>query len=80
MQTTIQKWGNSLALRLPKAYTEETDIHEGSSVDLHLKTGTLVITPSRKKVHHLKDLLKKVTPRNKHASSDTGLSLGQESW
>ena len=43
MKTTVQKWGNSLALRLPKALAEEAKIREGSKVEL-------VGTPDRKLV------------------------------
>jgi antitoxin MazE len=80
MVTTVQKWGNSLALRIPKAYAEETRIHDGSSVDLTLQAGNLVITPVQKKTFTLEQLLKDVTPENQHQAIDSGSAVGQEIW
>jgi len=80
MKTAVQKWGNSLALRIPKAYAEETDIHDGSSVELSLKSGSLVIRPIRRKAFKLDALVKGVNSRNRHASVATGAAVGQEVW
>ena len=80
MITAVQKWGNSLALRIPKAYADETHIHDGSSVDLTLQDGNLIITPVRRKSFTLEELLKDITPDNPHESIDSGSALGQEIW
>ena len=80
MITAVQKWGNSLALRIPRAYAEETHIHDGSSVDLSLQEGNLVVRPVRKIVFSLDDLLKGVTPHNRHEAVDSGSAVGQEIW
>lgn len=81
MKTAIQRWGNSLALRIPKTYAAETRISEGSEVELTLKSGALVIRPvARKKLHSLTDLLKRITPGNRHGAVETGEALGQETW
>ena len=81
MKTAIQRWGNSLALRIPRTYAAETRISEGSEVELTLKSGTLVVRPvARKKRHSLTDLLKRITPENRHGSVETGEATGQESW
>lgn len=80
MITTVQKWGNSLALRIPKAYAEETQIQDGSSVDLSLQDGNLVITPVRKKTFTLEELLKDITPDNQHQSIGSGPAVGHEIW
>ena len=47
MQTRIQKWGNSLGLRIPKAFAEEAGVEAGSEVDLSLEDGELIIRPKR---------------------------------
>jgi antitoxin MazE len=78
--TSVQKWGNSLALRIPKAYAEETHIHHGSSVDLSLQEGNLVITPVRKKTVTLEELLADITPDNRHEAIDSGFAVGGEVW
>ena len=80
MITTVQKWGNSLALRIPKAYAEETHIHDGSSIDLTLLNGNIVITPVRKKAFTLDELLKDITADNQHEAIDSGAAIGQEIW
>ena len=80
MITAVQKWGNSLALRIPKAYAEETRIHDGSSVDLTLHEGNLIITPVRKKSFTLEELLNGITSDNQHDSIDSGSATGQEIW
>ena len=80
MLTKVQKWGNSLALRIPKAYAEETHIHHGSSVDLSLQEGNLVITPVRKKTVTLEELLADITPDNRHEAIDSGFAVGGEVW
>ena len=80
MKTAIQRWGNSLALRIPRAYATETRLSEGSSVELTLKSGALVIRPLTRKRHSLTDLLERVTRANQHGSVDTGKAVGQETW
>jgi antitoxin MazE len=80
MKTAIQRWGNSLALRIPRAYAAETRISEGSEVELTLKSGTLVVRPVLRKRHALSDLLKRITPTNRHDVVETGPSIGRETW
>jgi antitoxin MazE len=80
MKTAIQRWGNSLALRIPRAYAAETRISEGSDVELTLKSGTLVVRPLARKRHSLSDLLKRITRTNQHGMVDTGKTVGQETW
>ncbi len=80
MKTAVQRWGNSLALRIPRAYAAETRISEGSEVELTLKSGTLVIRPVVRKRHALADLLKRVSAANRHESVQTGPAVGKEVW
>ena len=80
MKTAIQRWGNSLALRIPRTYAAETRISEGSEVELTLKSGTLLVRPVVRKRHSLNDLLKRITSANRHNSVETGPAVGQESW
>ena len=80
MKTSIRRWGNSLALRIPRSYASETRISEGSDVELTLKSGTLVVRPLRRKRHSLHELLKRITEMNRHGSVDTGKPVGKETW
>ncbi len=80
MKTAIHRWGNSLALRIPRAYAAETRLSEGSDVELTLKSGALVVRPLTRKRHSLTALLKRITRANRHGSVDTGKAVGQETW
>jgi antitoxin MazE len=80
MKTAVQRWGNSLALRIPRTYALETRISEGSEVELTLKSGALIVKAVTRKRHSLSDLLKRVTPSNRHASVATGNAVGSEVW
>jgi antitoxin MazE len=80
MQTKIQKWGNSLAVRIPKAFVEEAHVAYGTSVDLSVDDGKIVIDPRAEPEYRLEDLLKGVTKRNIHAEVDTGEAVGREVW
>jgi len=80
MKTAVQRWGNSLALRIPRTYAAETRISEGSEVELTLKSGALVVRAVVRKRYSLPDLLKRITPSNRHDSVVTGGAVGQEVW
>ena len=83
MKVQIQKWGNSLALRIPKSFAVESKVEQGSTVEVSLEQGKIVITPIAPIVEPeftLEDLLAKITKRNLHEEVDTGNSLGKEAW
>ena len=79
MTAKIQKWGNSLALRLPSAVAQQIHVREGASVKLELEDGTLRISSARAR-YRLGDLLKKVKPGNLHTDGDWGQPKGREIW
>ena len=80
MNATIQKWGNSLALRIPKTVARDTQLKNGSVVNLAVRKGTVVIEPVKKTKYRLDELLKGVSKKNIHASVDTGPAVGREVW
>lgn len=80
MKTAVQRWGNSLALRIPRTFAQETRISEGSEVELTLKSGALVVKPIVRKRYNLPELLKRVTPANRHGPVETGEAVGLEAW
>jgi len=80
VQTKIQRWGNSLGLRIPRSFAEEAGVAAGSEVDLSVHDGDLIVKPARRKAYRLKDLLRKVTARNIHAEVDTSGPIGREVW
>ena len=80
MRAQVQKWGNSLALRIPRSFAVESEIEQGAEVDLSLEKGRLVITPMKKSACTLDDLMAGVTPDNLHDEVDTGPPAGKEAW
>ena len=80
MRAQVQKWGNSLALRIPRALAAETEIGQGSEVELSLDEGKLVVAPVRTRAQSLESLLAGVTEDNLHGEVDTGPSVGREAW
>ena len=80
MIATVQKWGNSLGVRIPRPVAHDAAISEGTSVDMRVRDGQLVITPAKKAKVQLADLLKGVKPGNLHSEVDTGAPVGGEVW
>ncbi|MEW6368201.1 MAG: AbrB/MazE/SpoVT family DNA-binding domain-containing protein [Acidobacteriota bacterium] len=78
MTARVQKWGNSLALRLPKALVDEFRLERGSAVELRVLDGKLVIETHRPPQYRLDDLLKVVSKRNIHAEVKSGRPVGRE--
>ncbi len=80
MKARVQKWGNSLALRIPRALAEETGLQKESPVELSLVDGALVVTPASQPRRQLAELLSRITPQNLHHELDTGAAAGNEAW
>jgi antitoxin MazE len=80
MQTRVQKWGNSLGLRIPRGLADEVGLGVGTEVSLTAKDGELVLRPSLPSRLRLADLLAGITPENIHASVDTGDAVGSEAF
>jgi len=80
MKTRVQRWGNSLAVRIPKSFAEEVGLRDDSPVDLRLSHGRLVVEPSSPPPPSLDDLLRKVRRTNLHTEVDTGPAQGREAW
>ncbi len=80
MQTKIQKWGNSLGLRIPKSFAAQAGVEAGSEVDLSLEDGELIIRPKRVPKYDLSVLLRRVTAENVHTEVQSGQPVGREVW
>lgn len=75
----IRRWGNSLALRVPKRIAEEAHLHEGVQVEMRVSQGSLVVTPTRPK-YRLDDLMAQFKPEHRHDEEDFGGAEGEEEW
>ena len=75
---TLQKWGNSLAIRIPKVMADQIDATDGTEVELSVCGNELVIRPKQRVRFSLKDLLKDCRPTQLHNETDFGVEIGRE--
>ena len=80
MQAKIKKWGNSLALRIPKIFASDANLKINNIVDISIEKGSIIITPINDKEYTLEKLLKGVSKSNLHGEFDTGAPVGKEIW
>jgi antitoxin MazE len=79
MQSAVAKWGNSLALRLPRAIAKDARLVEGTAVELRVKGEKLIVTASRAR-YDLSELLKGVKAESRHGETEWGGPHGEETW
>jgi antitoxin MazE len=75
LTANVARWGNSLALRLPKAVARQSGLTDGTAVELEARSGTITI---RRAGLRLEELLARVTPENCHHEVDWGRPIGNE--
>lgn len=76
--STVQKWGNSLAIRIPQAIAGQLEVCEGTTVELQVREGELVVRPTAAKKLSLAGLLKNCRPSQLHGETDFGPDVGRE--
>ncbi len=79
MTTKIQKWGNSLAVRIPKIFIQNLNWKKGTTIYFEQLGNAICITSSRPK-YTLEDMVKGITRKNKHKEIDWGSPRGKEVW
>jgi antitoxin MazE len=78
-ETQISKWGNSMAVRIPLTLAREARLAEGDRLTLDLATdGSIVLRPARRK-YELRQLVSRITTKNRHSETEWGPPAGQES-
>jgi antitoxin MazE len=80
VQSKVQKWGNSLAVRIPRGIAQESGLTAEAAVDIRVRDGYLVVEPLRQKQYSLEMLLKGVSDSNLHQEADFGPPSGDEVW
>lgn len=80
MRAKIQRWGNSLALRIPKPVAEQAGLGQGGLVELDVEAGALRVRPVAPPAYTLDALLAGVTDENRHAETESGGAVGEEAW
>jgi antitoxin MazE len=78
--TQVSKWGNSLAVRIPRDVAKEARIAEGDRVTLDLATDGSIVVRSARRKYDLQQLVSKITKKNRHAAVDWGPPVGKEVW
>ncbi|MFZ1042375.1 MAG: AbrB/MazE/SpoVT family DNA-binding domain-containing protein [Anaerolineales bacterium] len=78
MLTKVQKWGNSLALRIPKAFALDVQLVNDSFVEISIVDGQIIITPVAAPSWTLEELLAGINKNNLHKEVDTGFAVGNE--
>ena len=80
MQTKVQKWGNSLAIRIPSAFVAEIGFGKDAEIEMNIVDGKLIVTPTLKQQFSLAALLSAIDENNIHHETDTGVPQGSEIW
>ena len=79
MVASVQRWGNSLAVRIPKAFAEQAQIDENTSVEISIDGDRITIAPTRHQ-WKLEDLVRKISAGNLHREVKWGGKTGKEAW
>ncbi|MDQ3006647.1 MAG: AbrB/MazE/SpoVT family DNA-binding domain-containing protein [Chloroflexota bacterium] len=80
MLTKVQKWGNSLALRIPKAFARDAKLENDSFVEITIVEGQIIITAVEAPSWTLEELLAGINKENIHHEVETGSAVGNEIW
>jgi antitoxin MazE len=80
MTAVVAKWGNSLAIRIPKMVAEQVHITEGTDITFTVSGNSIVITPKKRKKYTLDELLEGMTPEKFHPEFETSNAVGNEDW
>lgn len=78
MKTQLSKWGNSLAVSIPKAIVDRARLSEGDPLTVESRQGIILIQPKRR--YCLRDLISKITAKNRHDETEWGVPVGKEIW
>jgi antitoxin MazE len=80
MLTKIQRWGNSLALRIPKAFALDVQLDNDSVVEISVVDGQIIIKPVSAPTWTLEELIAGINKNNIHHEVETGSAVGNEAW
>jgi antitoxin MazE len=78
LKTHVQQWGNSLAVRIPKTFALEAGLKASSEVELTIRDGQIVLTPTSRRKYTLAELVDGITDDNRHPETDFGADVGNE--
>ena len=79
-ETTVSKWGNSLAVRIPQPIAKQARLNDGDHLALVVSRDGSIVLRSTRPRYDLAELVSKIKPKNRHRETDWGLPQGEESW
>lgn len=79
MKTSVKKWGNSMAVRIPALMAKDLHIRDGSILEVLVDSGNIILKPEKRNRVNLKKMLLKVNSSNIHGEVNAGKSVGRES-
>ena len=80
MSTKVQKWGNSLGVRIPKGILDATHMKEGTPIEFRIEGSHVVLLPVKRKEITLAELLKNLGPSDFNEREFWGKPRGKEVW
>jgi antitoxin MazE len=80
MKAQIAKWGNSLAVRIPKAAADQAKLRVGDDLELEIERAGSLTLKKKKRRPTLKELMRGMTKENRHPETDWGSRVGNEEW
>ncbi len=80
MLTKVQRWGNGLALRIPKVFALDAQLENDSLVEISLVDGQIIVKPVSAPTWSLEELLAGIHKNNIHHEVDSGFAVGNEVW
>jgi antitoxin MazE len=78
MKTHVQRWGNSLAVRIPKTLAIEVGLQPSAEIEITIQNGQIVLTPLTRRTYSLENLVERITDENRHSETDFGADIGNE--
>jgi antitoxin MazE len=78
--THVAKWGNSLAVRIPRAIVTEARLAEGDRLSFDLAVDGSIVLRSRRRKYSLHQLVAAIKPGNRHHETGWGAPKGKEVW
>ena len=80
MRVRLQKWGNSLAVRIPRSFAAETGMADQGEIEMSLEDGGIVLRPVRAPTYSLDELVARITADNRQGEVEAGPGVGGEAW
>jgi antitoxin MazE len=78
--TSVAKWGNAPAIRIPKSVMQKANLHEGDAVQFEVEGPGVIVVRAARVQRTLEELVAGITRKNQHSETDWGKPLGNEAW